>query len=272
MRRVRVEFVDVESGQTVERASLPVERVPNPLELKPQLRLGAQRWVVIRAEPAASDEVTASGRLRLTVRRVEELTTADLSFDAPSMAPHLPELGPAELPRALPEALREALGEEIVLPRGEWRALELVSRNHAELLAKDLQAVRRVLGRATEGGFPDVHIRQELLPNATPPIGLEWLCELIREATLHPLRLAGLQTVRAGFAIRGGSGLIFYGTAPRGRVAALGLALPPRALEQHALYHDLAALSELGEVHGLVLLDWRQARAYPPERFPEALL
>jgi len=269
MRRVRVEFVDVESGQTVERATLPMERVPNPLELKPQLRLGAQRWVVIRAEPAASDEVTASGHLRLTVRRVEELTTAELSFDAPSLAPFLPDLGPSEFP----ESLAEELGEEVVIPRGEWRQLELVSRSHAERLAKDLHAIRRVVRTETPQGFPEVHVRSDLLPSATPPVGLEWLYELIREASLHPLRLDGLQTVQAGFAIRGGSGLTFYGVAPRGRVAVLGLALPRRqGLEQHALYHDLAALSELGEVHGMVLLDWRQARAYPPERFPEALI
>lgn len=272
MRRVRVEFVDVESGQTVERATLPMERVPNPLELKPQLRLGAQRWVVIRAEPAASDEVTASGRLRLTVRRVEELTTAELSFDAPSLAPFLPQLGPSGLEELLSEEFAGELEEEVVIPRGDWRQLELVSRSHAERLAKDLQAVRRVVRTEGPGGFSEVHVRAELVPSATPPIGLEWLYELIRSASLHPLRLDGLQTVRAGFAIRGGSGLTFYGVAPRARVEVLGLALPPRALEQHALYHDLAALSELGEVHGLVLLDWRRARAYPPERFPEALL
>lgn len=268
MERVRVEFVDVESGETVERASLPVERVPNPLELKPQLKVGTQRWVVIRAEPAMSDEVTSSGHLRLTVRRVEELTTESLIFDAPSLAPFLPELGEANFPAAL----AEEVGEAVVISRSEWRQVELVSRSQAEHLARDLQAVRRVLRTETPAGFPDLHVRTDLVPAATPPIGLEWLCELIREARLHPLRLAGLREVEDGFAIRGASGLLFYGVAPEGRVRVLGVATPAHDLRQHVLYHDLAALSELGEVHGLVLLDWRKARAYPPERFPDALL
>ncbi|MBL4848318.1 MAG: hypothetical protein JKY65_22595 [Planctomycetes bacterium] len=268
MRRVRVQFVDVESGRTVEEAMLPVERVPNPLELKAQLRLGEEHWVVIRAEPAGAQEVTATGHLRLTVRRVADLTTVDLVFDAPTLCARLPEIGDADLPQALAENAEPPL----TLDRNTWRQVELVSRTHAERLAADLQAVRRNIRKATERGYPDLHVRHELIPSATPPVGLEWLVGLVRKATVHAIRLDGLQTVASGFAIRGASGLLLYGVAPFGRIEVLGVEAPAQGDEPHALYHDLAALREVGAVHEMVLLDWCRAKVYPPDRFPDALL
>mgnify|MGYP004146209713 CR=1 FL=1 len=91
---VRVEYVDAESGRTLGRARLPVERVPNPLELKPRLQLGEEAFVVVRAEPELSQDVRTRGELRLTVRRVVDLPQGDLLHRRPTLADSLPPLSP----------------------------------------------------------------------------------------------------------------------------------------------------------------------------------
>lgn len=288
MKEVRVEYVDVESGQTVERATLPVERVPHPLELKARLTLGESHWVVVRAEPAASDAVAATGRLRLTVRRVADLVAPEIEYEAPTLAACLPALGDP-----LFSDEHERAGAPAVLERDAWRQVELHTRSSAEPLAQELLSIRRahqsarVVSGASEaparGGaelaprppkvrYRELHLRSGLLPEPIPSMGFEWLANRFPGAVSHALHLAGLRlAVKGGFALRGESGLLLYGVATRGRVEVFGLARPGAGLSRHALYHDLNGLCEVAEVHGLVLVDWCAARVYPPSRFGDAL-
>lgn len=288
MREVQVEYIDVESGQTIERATLPVERVPNPLELKARLTLGEAQWVVVRVEPSASAAVRASGRLRLTVRRVADLVPPEIEYEAPTLATALPRWG-----ESLQSDDHERSAAPAVLERDAWRQVELYARSSAEPLARELLCVERarqsarVVSGAGEGlgrggaevaprppkvRYRELHIRSALLPEPIPAMGFEWLASRFPSAVSHALHLAGIRkAVGGGFALRGESGLLLYGTASRGRVEVLGLARPDAGLSRRALYHDLSALREVAEVHSLVLVDWCAARVYPPKRFSEAL-
>lgn len=288
MSEIQVEYIDVESGQVVERATLPVERVPTPLELKARLTLGASQWVVVRAEPSVSSAVRASGRLRLTVRRVADLVPPEIEYDAPTLAAALPRWG-----EPLQSDAHERSAAPAVLERDAWRQVELQARSSAEPLARELLLVERaresarVVSGAGEGlgrggaevaprppkvRYRELHVRSGLLPEPIPALGFEWLASRFPNAISHALHLAGIRKpVAGGFALRGESGLLLYGTATRGRVEVLGLARPGVGLSRRVLYHDLCALCELAEVHSLVLVDWCAARVYPPKRFADAL-
>ena len=250
---VRVEYVDAESGRTLGRARLPVERVPNPLELKPRLQLGEEAFVVVRAEPELSQDVRTRGELRLTVRRVVDLPQGDLLHRRPTLADSLPPLGEGPLPD---EALR--------VERDAWRQVEFLSRDHAEAIAEDLLAVRRVLSRGEAGGYPELVLRRTYYPAPLHAIDVSWIEQRFREPEAYPaLTLNGLAVpLRGGFAFRLRAGIDLYGVARSGRTTCL--ALRGWGSGRH-LFADAQALGEVLSVHRLVLVDWCRGRLIPAE-------
>ncbi|MGE0711367.1 MAG: hypothetical protein AB7N76_30420 [Planctomycetota bacterium] len=285
-QRVQVEYVDVESGRTLGRASLPVERIPDPLELKPCLTLGEERFVVVGAEPRASRDVAARGQLRLTLRRVVgDLSTADLTFRRPTLCGALPPLAPAPAGSAAGAAGASVLRIE----RDGWRQHELIARAHAEAVAATLLEVRRVRARGEEPpssqeepageaadqaprepSFRELVLRPALYPAPLPGICPEWLRERFREPQAwDAVTLRGLKACFAeAFGLRLRSGLSLYGLSPGGKVRVAALCGQG---EGRHLYHDAAALAEVLEVHSLVLVDWCRARVIPSDELVEFL-
>ena len=250
---VRVEYVDAESGRTLGRAHLPVERVPNPLELKPRLQLDEGEFVVVRAEPERSQDVRSRGELRLTVRRVVDLPQRGLLHRLPTLADALPALAPGPLPE---EALR--------VERDAWRQVELLSRDHAEAIAEDLLAVRRILAREEEGGYAELVLRRTYYPAPLHAIDVSWIEQRFHEPKPYPaLTLNGLAVpLRGGFALRLRAGIDLYGVARNGRTTCL--ALRGWGHGRH-LFSDAQALGEVLSVHRLVLVDWCRGRLIPSE-------
>lgn len=243
MKHVQVEYVDVESGETLSRLEVPADRVPDPLGFKPSVQLEGGHFVVVRAEPYRTHEVTARGELRLVVRRVvSDLSSADFAYRRGTLCEHLP--APARGERLEGRVLR--------IERDAWRQVELIDRAHAPTVLSLLRATRE----ESKSPFPELVLREPFLPSAVPLISLEWLRGRFRDpqdydaVTLRGLGVALERTF--GLALR--SGLDLYGCLDwRGYVTSL--ALSGVASGRH-VFHDGVSLGELLDVRGLFLIDW----------------
>ncbi len=264
---VRLTLIDEAHGSTLGEVELCASRLPESFSAATTLHLADDAWEVVHAEPAESAEYIACGTLRLTVRHVarevsprDPVDTHHAPFRRPSLVDPLPPVGGTAPP-----------GSVLELSEDAWRQIELVTMAARETVALEIAAIGAVAARSVvPGGYRAAHARRAV---RDPLAGVTLTLEDLRGVfgRVEPMAAVALRAragvVLDGYAFRTAGGLTVYGTAPGGRVTALGL-MPHR--ERPGPPVDAPALASLRRAHELLMVDWDARVVIPPPTSPSA--
>lgn len=262
---IRVVFVDAMTGQEISRTRLPLSRLPQTFEIATKVQIGADAWSIVGAEPPTAAEIAASGRLRLLLARGRLVPTDEILYSLPTIT------------KSVPVADGPPVRDAYVLHEDDWRQVEFVDRAYAEVVAKELAAVRAVYrdhGRADENGevyaFDAIYVRgRPEVPLMDPP-PLDGLARSLPapDRTFEAVSYtASGPSVAASFAMAYGA-IVVYGLARGGHADALclrttGLAGDGGRLARH--------LSGFMRERDLMLVDWPQCLTLTGDNVTEYL-
>jgi hypothetical protein len=254
-RLIRVDFLDADTGQCFTWTEMPAEQLPMSFESRTTLNMEGQDWEVVTAEPMTRAEYEATGKLRITLRKITlaRIPSGELLFSLPTICDEIPSIAPGT----------SKLGKRVLeLHEDDWRQIELVISDQQEEIDACLNHIRRIFAeeRTPNGFFRTLHVRKEA---ARPLQGCRLsLPELNRYfSALMPLDglayrdVAGL--IEGGFACESASGLQLYGAEHEGWISALGLVIDHVQTE---LEEDGQSLAALMRDHQLCLIDWCRLR------------
>ncbi len=251
---IALEFVDADSGKPLYKSdSLPAD-LPETFSAPTSVQIQGVEHDVVKAVPADAVEFRKSGRLKLWVRRRIFAPLNRIVFSLPTISDRLPPTGPS----------RGTGRDVLTLPGDEWRQVEFVSREQADVVAAGLAEVRRVRAEARiEWGWSRMFLRKEPLR----PLGSRRIpaSDLWRRFRTDVRRYDGLRIkgeegpVEEGFALETGALLTLYGRTQGEELRELGLR-PVRGAAG-----DAPALASLMLEHELLLVDWCRATLIPAE-------
>jgi hypothetical protein len=252
---VTVSFVDAKTGAVFARTDIAADRLPEGFAPRTVLHLGDQDWLVETADPMRAIEFRATGRLTLTVRRLNRITPQDVLYSLPTLCDGLPD----DHPNA-PAAPALELAED------DWRQVEFFSASLRSVVDQQVFAVRDVVrehGVWVDDklvGLRNIHVRRH--PEVPIPYGLTFPDLITGLGINRPgyagVRFDGHRAVAAGtFAFNYGS-FALYGIAVRERVTVLGIHQPEPTKT------TATALIDLMRAHQLLLVDWCAAVVIAP--------
>ena len=250
-RTVEVQFVDASTGQCFARSDVPAEQLPATFDVDTTLSLAGDSWSVVRAEPCTAVEFLAGGRLMLTLSRVMSVSPHDILYSLPTLCDGLPAIDPA------------TAGVDLLqLHEDDWRQLELVSIDLADVVAAELAAVRRVYDvHAVTGadgglaGFRDLHVRRRPEAPLIPPLPVTTIRQMLpAHQTFAGVGFGGgPETAVDSFAFGYGP-INVYGLAAGDTITVLGLQIGRAPFS--AANDTAAGLEGVMRAFALTLVDW----------------
>jgi hypothetical protein len=250
-RAVEVEFVDASTGHVFARSEIPVEQLPATFDVDSTLTLAGDSWSVVRAEPPTATEFRAIGRLVLMLSRVRSVPPRDMLYSLPTLCDALPPVDPAHTAANL-----------LQLHEDDWRQVELVSANFADVVATELAAIQQVYDAHTvtgaQGGlvgFRDLHVRVHPQAPLIPPLPQAAIRQLLptQRSFAGVGFLDGAGTAVGSFAFGCGPFNV-YGLAAGDTVTVLGLQLGRARF--NAANGTAAGLEGVMRAFALTLVDW----------------
>ena len=240
MTTIRVELVNAATGGSMGEANLPADRLPDAFDAQTTMHLGNDEWHVVVAEPMTRAEYEASGRLRITLHRIEKVDPKAILFSLPTIENTMPPL-------------QQGAGATCALHEDDWRQHELVSAGLEPELAAELADIRKIHDDRVGVGFKTIHVRGRIpAPLAGRTVPLEALALALGGPRRDTVSLGDGQVV-GGFAYAIGDGHV-YGREDGGLIQELAVARGT----------DTRGLATFARDHQLVLVDWCAASV---ERF-----
>jgi hypothetical protein len=238
---IRVVFVDAADGAEFGRAEVAADELPDSFEAGTTLTLAGTDWSVADAEPPISADFRATGTLRLTLRRIDQLDPEDLLFSLPTICDSVPS------------------GEQLgALQEDDWRQIEFVAAGLTDVVEAQFRAIRDIYEQQAEFGDDDtllgfrrLHVREH--PAAPLP-------GLVSKRRLLGLLPPGPDTDSAGAFSRTIGPIIVYGLSDGDAVTVLGVQFegaPEPALA--------GPLHEVMDTFHLTLVDWCRCALIGPD-------
>lgn len=259
--KIEVVFIDIATEQPFGITKMSPEDLPETFELDTTLHLADQDWIVIEATPMTRLQYTASGTLKLRLRRIVPMDPSEVLYSLPSICGAILEFGDEPLS-----------GGEFVIAEDDWRQLEFVSRGLASEVEVEIARIRRILDTAFQQvGWREIHVRSKPeipIPRGPALCDLEDALDVVDRSTGITVR--GAQSkIADGFAFAT-EGPTIVGLAPKGRVQVLAIDRTSAASNDAKVVDRLASLAA---DRALDLVDWcRCARVAPDDpRFSELL-
>ena len=123
-------LIDADSGATLTETEIPSEQLPASFAEPTTLSLGGESWSVVEADPLTATERLQTGRVRLTLRRMEPLNPEDILFSLPTIAGELPSCEPGTA--------------GLTLHQDDWRQIELCASAQGEVITECLSKIELV--------------------------------------------------------------------------------------------------------------------------------
>jgi hypothetical protein len=251
-RKVEVTIVDARTGTILNSGAMAADQLPASFLHATTIHIGDQDWSVVKAEPPTRPEYTATGRLLLTLARIERIDPKTILFSLPSINDELPGLA------------GEADGSETVLAEDDWRQVEFVHAEHRAAIDDELSDIRAIHeAHRQQMAFDKIHVRRRISDPLSPSHLAYRELTRLDLAAARSLRLDG-QGLRidGGFAHVLVDGWLLYGVAKLESVRVL--ALHWRAVTTPD--DKLSAIERLAREHDLLLVDWCRCAVGEPTR------
>ncbi len=247
-KTIRLTCIDDANDKVFAESAVDSGMLPESFRNVTTLTIGDHDWRLLEAEPLTREELEASGRVELRLRKLDAPDPSESLFSLPTLCNDLPETNGPLLD-----------GSELLLHSDDWRQVELVARADQTAVDEELGFIAQVLRDAqADEGFAAIHMRRKLekpLRHATIP--LQELRDAMTEARESRVVFeSSSNCIDHSFSFFLTPDLILYGQAPEGRVEILAAALMTHAdwRPEHQALRDLAAR------HDLLLVDWCRCR------------
>lgn len=245
---VFVQFFDGETKIPFAASEMPIEQLPDTFELRTELDLEGEVWVVVAAEPAQKEQFRVSGKLKLYLTRadVRAIDPSELLYSLPTISDGLPKVEDAQ-----------SMESAIVFSEDDWRQFEFVDTRYASLIDEELASIYRIYEECRKGaGFSEVHVRERIQsPLSSDALTLAAItshfkigregCDLAFDTA--PAKVVG------GFAFLTETGWVLWGQVHEdGRLLALNL----HPTDEAVLEGFCENVDAFASAHGLYVVDW----------------
>jgi hypothetical protein len=243
--KISVTFIDDATGSVIGSVAMPPADLPESFRSQTTLHLGDVDWSVIRATPDTRSGYSKSGKLTLHLRRVVKIDPREILYSLPSICDRIPPLG-----------TRSLSGDEYVLHEDDWRQMELVSQQFAQVADSEIQSIRQIHEHQAAGiGWRSVHVRRG---PETPIAGRLTLPDIEMifglQNSFGGVTYTGASSrIESGYSFTAADGQQFYGLAPEGKVAVFAIAC--RKLSQTPL-GSIESVKTLAYEFNLDLVRW----------------
>jgi hypothetical protein len=248
-QRIRVEFVDAATNNVFAATESDAASLPETFALNTTVNIGGQEWQIMQAEPMTRPEYIQTGKLTLTLSKIEMMPVKDILYSLPTIYNAIPAM-----------QMQPTIGSVLTLNADLWRCVEFVPKSHQTAIDREFEAIAIVYQDHREGaGFNAIHVR------TTPPAPIAGLLRLTELKALFVgaqpfdaiafLREEGI--AKDVFAFRYGTWAL-YGEV-RGE-AVQSLALEPQPKESPL---PLDPILQLMRIYDLLLVDWLKVSAMP---------
>jgi hypothetical protein len=246
VKKIDVEFIDADSGQSIGHSKVPLGDLPKSFALNTTLTIKDDEYTLVSADPLHAEDFQRTGRLVLTLRQIRRIDPNRVLFTIPTLSD---DTFPLTDRRVGPDEDYLSLHEDA------WRQIELVSGTHLGLIEEELNDIRRVIendsvpGSIT--GFRSLHVRKSIISPISSAIAPSELRAALPRMTQRRgiVDEASRQVIDGGFAYVGPHSSV-YGIEREGHIAIVGLEDDPRRRRLTVEFADFMAN------HNLLLVDW----------------
>jgi hypothetical protein len=239
---VEVTLIEGKSGKVLARTVMAASSLPESFLASTTLHVGDVDWSVQSAEPPLRHQFTASGKLVLTLARIERADPQTILYSLPTINHTVPALA------------GQADGSEVALHEDDWRQLEFVHGGYRDIVVQELREIKTIyVEHRQNAAFTKIHVRSRL-PDALSAARLE-MQALARLFPEPPRRIRFNKDgarIAGGFAYALSDGGLLYGLMSPPFVQTLGLLGSGASAD----VPDIAVLEGLARQHGLLLVDW----------------
>src|SRR5258708_8248100 len=158
MPTVETLFIDVNTNNVIERADMPVERLPQNFAVETKLHIAGEDWRVIKADPTTAEEFIQTGKLVIILEKIARVPAGGTLYTLPSICD--------EIPAILAGSTKQ--GKDVLeLPEDACRQTEFVPHSYRSAIASPLAEIMRSsrVARVLHGEFLSIsatHWRQQL--------------------------------------------------------------------------------------------------------------
>lgn len=252
MPTVETFFIDVNTHNVIERADMPVERLPQSFAVETKLHIAGEDWRVIKAEPTTAEESIQTGKLVIMLEKIVKVPAGDTLYTLPSICDEIP---------AIPAGSTKQGNNVFVLREDAWRQIEFISHSYRSAIDSQLAEIMRIYREASidNGGFlafKNIYVRQQINAPLQEAITLDQLYAFFAPA-LHRYEGVSYQhfegLIEGSFAFRVAK-VFLYGQQVEGIVKFLGVRIAEDVGEESK---DVAhALQKFMATYNLYLVDW----------------
>jgi hypothetical protein len=246
-KKIQVRFYELDAVEPFAQSTLPIEQLPDTFQVQTTLHLGSDDWVVREATPPTKAEFRKSGRVAIRLYKPKQVSVlpTEILYSLPTISNDLPN-----------RENRESLENVFVVHEDDWRQVELISDDKAELIKEEMASIRKPIDtQRVSAGFKTIHVRK-LIPSPLGDQALR-LTHVTREFSVtHEYAGVAFSSAAAvvvgGFAYKTANGTVIWGQAgPDGLLQALCI-----RFESGADPAKLAGLVSFSALSKLVLVDW----------------
>ncbi|HEX3600526.1 MAG TPA: hypothetical protein VHU84_10315, partial [Lacipirellulaceae bacterium] len=153
-RTIIVEVFEAGAEKPFWRTVLPIEELPDTFEIRTTLNIKGEDWQVAQASPAIKEEFRLKGSLQIVVYKpqIGRMPVGDILFSLPTISDDI--AGIEHSP---------SLENVFVVREDDWRQEELISRDHADKIADEIEGIRQIYENEKDGhGFRKLHVRSAI--------------------------------------------------------------------------------------------------------------
>jgi hypothetical protein len=250
---IDVKFYEGGAAKPFAKSKAPVDRLPDTFEIRTNVTISGEEWVVLGAAPARKEEFRRTGRVRIHVAKPKLLQVPidELLYSLPSINDDVPAKDNAA-----------SLENLLVVHEDDWRQIELVSTRFADKIGSEFDSIRLIHEEHKVGhGFNEIHVRKAI------PYPLEGTLftplDLSRSfGTDHTYDGVAFSSaaavVRRGFALRVRGGWTLWGHCSETGSVTVLCCRPATASTTPAF---LASFDSFLEQSALFFVDWNRLLA-----------
>jgi hypothetical protein len=292
--QIHVTLVDAETGNAFGEMYSPIGKMPKVFEPgKTTLNLQGALWVVVKAEPSTADEYIRTGKVAVTIEKVQRLPARNILYTLPTICDNIPRVQsmsqehkdalpvvamPADLTMLGPGSIRPKAaypeGNIYRIHEDYWRGIEFISLGHQKDIEAEMDEIRLIYRdhrNNSKGiiGFTKIHLRKRIHEPIVQPFRFDDLLSIMPTETHKYIGIGYGGTgsmeseglIESGFAFQMGPAAM-YGVHNNGLVKVLCL---HNHGEKFMPSQVIAALIEkIMLTNNLALIDWCRGVALSP--------
>ncbi len=242
-KTIATTFVDA-AGTPLFQSEMPVEQLPQSFaDLQTAFTIGEEQWMILRASPMTAAEYTRSGRLTLTIQKVEKFSAEETFFSLPTIDGSWP---PVSVPP--PDGVYT-----LPLHEDDWRQHEFFKPPYLAVVEEEMRHIHDIWENhsrnvETSPAFSKCHARTIAMPNLQ--LSVDEVVMFLRPRFIGTATING-RCIPNSVALKT-AGNSYYGIEANGMFT--NFALAPREPQESGEVQRLMAH------FGMIFVDWPGCR------------